>query len=76
MQRVTAVSVSPDLDLAAGDRAIAENADALIVERIPSSARVSRLQDREFFFWQQVEIHNGNQRSKFKCDAFCHQQGG
>jgi hypothetical protein len=35
-----------------GDRAIAQNADALVVERMPFPAQIGRLKDREFFFWQ------------------------
>jgi len=76
MQGMVAVAVARDLDLAAGDRAIAENADALIVERVPFSARVRSLQDRKFFFWQKTGIHIGNGLSKSKHNVSCHQWAG
>lgn len=43
--------------LAAGESAAAQDADALIIERIPSPAPVYRLQDPEFLFWKEMKIH-------------------
>jgi len=37
-------------DLPAGNCAIAQNADALIIERMPSPAQIRGLKDGEFFF--------------------------
>jgi len=48
-----------DFDLPPGDRVIAQNADALVVERMPFPPQIDRLQDREFFFWQKFGIHLG-----------------
>src|SRR5205085_9905009 len=76
MQGMMALAVARDLDLAAGNRAIAKNADALIVERVPFSARVRGLQDRKFFCWQKTGIHIGNGLSKSKHNVFCHQRAG
>jgi len=52
MNRKRSTGFSRDLDLAAGDCPIAQNADASIVERMPFSAQIARLQDREFLFWK------------------------
>jgi hypothetical protein len=41
-------------DLAPGNGAIAQNADALIIERIPFSPEIGYLEDREFFFWKEM----------------------
>lgn len=43
-----------ELDLPPGDRAIAQDTDALIVERIPFVAQIGRLKDREFLFWPEL----------------------
>jgi hypothetical protein len=42
-----------DFDLPARNRAITQNTDALIVERMPFPPRIGRPENREFFFWQQ-----------------------
>jgi hypothetical protein len=63
-QGICAARVAHDLDLAAGDRPVAQNADALIVERRPFPARSGRMQNREFFFGQERGIHRGGSRSK------------
>jgi hypothetical protein len=43
-----------DFDLPPGYRAIAQNANAVIVERMPFPAHICRPENREFFFWQKV----------------------
>ena len=53
MQGIGAARFARHFDLPASDRAIAENAHALIVERIPFAAWIGRLEDREFFFWKE-----------------------
>jgi hypothetical protein len=45
------------VDLPASDGPVAEHADASIVKRMPFSPRISRLQNREFFFGQERLIH-------------------
>jgi hypothetical protein len=41
------------LNLAAGDQAVAQHANALVVERMPFSAEIVGLENREFFVWQE-----------------------
>jgi hypothetical protein len=43
-----------DVDLAARDRPVAQDADALIIERVPLPARIGALQNRQFFFGQKM----------------------
>jgi hypothetical protein len=45
------------LDLPAGDRAIAQNTNALIVERMPFPAQIGRPEERELVFWQEWFVH-------------------
>jgi hypothetical protein len=45
------------LDLPAGDRAIAQDTNALIVERMPSPAQIGRLEERELVFWKEWYVH-------------------
>jgi hypothetical protein len=53
MQRKRAAGFARDFDLPAGNCAIAQNADALIVERMPFPAQICRLKEREFVFGQE-----------------------
>ena len=45
------------LDLPAGDRAIAQDTNALIVERMPFPAQIGRLEERELVFWKEWCVH-------------------
>jgi len=38
-------------NLATGDQAVAQHADALVIERMPFSARIIRLENRKFVVW-------------------------
>jgi hypothetical protein len=53
MNRKAAARLSADLDLAPGNGAIAQNADAMIVQRIPFPPRIVALEDGQFFFGQE-----------------------
>ena len=50
MNRECPARFAPDFDLAAGDCAIAQHTNALIVERMPFPAQIGCLEDREFIF--------------------------
>lgn len=54
MQRICPAGFLGDFDLPPGYRTIAQNTNAVIVERMPFPAHISRLENREFFFWQKV----------------------
>jgi hypothetical protein len=54
MHRARPAGFPPHRDLAAGDCAIAQDADALIIERMPFPSQVRRLEDCEFVFWKEV----------------------
>ena len=41
------------LDLPTGDRAIAQDTNALVVERMPFPAQIARLEKRELVFWKE-----------------------
>jgi len=45
------------LDLPAGYRAIAQNANALIIERMPFPAQIGRLEERELVLWKKRLVH-------------------
>jgi hypothetical protein len=45
------------LDLPAGDRAIAQDTNALVVERMPFPAQIGHLEERELVFWQECFVH-------------------
>jgi hypothetical protein len=53
MHGISAARFASHFDLPPGYRAIAQNADALVVERMPFSPQIVRSKDCEFFFWQQ-----------------------
>jgi hypothetical protein len=59
MQRVCPAGSLSDFDLPPGYRTIAQDANAVIVERMPFPAYIDRPENREFFFWQKVWIHLG-----------------
>jgi hypothetical protein len=54
MHRADSVGFSHYFDLPAGDGAIAPDADASIIERMPFPPKVGCLEDREFFFWPEM----------------------
>ena len=54
MQGEPLITLAHHVDLATGDRSVAQNADPFIIERIPFAALIGRLQDREFFFGREV----------------------
>ena len=56
--------VVDNLDLTAGNSPLTQNADALIIKRLPFSARIGCLQEDEFFFGQEVRVHDGGSLSK------------
>ena len=62
-----AARLANDVDLSPGDRAIAQDADTLVIERMPFAAQIGCLKDREFFFREKVRIHFGNTR--IRCEA-------
>jgi len=53
MDRKGPAVFSPDLDLAPGNCAVAQNADPMIVEGIPFPPWIIGLEDGEFLFGQQ-----------------------
>jgi hypothetical protein len=53
MHGVSAARFTPNFDLASSDRAIAQDADAPVIQRMPFAAHVGPLEDRELFFWWQ-----------------------
>ena len=52
MHGISPARFAGDFDLPPGYRAIAQNADALVVERMPFPPPIGHLKDCEFFFWQ------------------------
>lgn len=58
-QGVPVAVVAHDLDFASCNGAVAQDADPRIIERIPFPPRIGLLQDREFFFGQEMAIHHG-----------------
>jgi hypothetical protein len=57
MERKCAAGFAPHFDLPARDSAIAQNTNALIVERMPFAAQIRRLEEREFVFRKQWRVH-------------------
>jgi hypothetical protein len=72
MERECAAWFARHLDLPAGDRAIAQDANALIVERMPFPTQIGRLEKREFVFWKQWFVHLGSVRIKAGPKALGH----
>jgi hypothetical protein len=50
-------SFAPKFDLAAGDSPIAQDAHTLVVERMPLSAQIARLENGELIFWKERCVH-------------------
>lgn len=67
MNRVRAARLAPEFNLPACDRAVAQDANALVVQRMPFSPKIGRLKDRQFFFWKERFIHLESERSKADC---------
>jgi hypothetical protein len=59
MHGIFSARVTRDRNLPACNRPAAQNADALIIERMPSSTGITGLEDSEAFFWKEVEMHIG-----------------
>ena len=57
MERQGAAGFAPDLDLAARNYTIAQNADPLVVERMPFPAQIVGLEEREFVFRKKGRVH-------------------
>jgi hypothetical protein len=57
MHRKCTASFAPKFDLAAGDGPIAQDAHALIVERMPLSAKIAGLENGELIFWKEWCVH-------------------
>jgi hypothetical protein len=54
MHGISPARFAGNFDLPPGYRAIAQNTDALVVERMPFPAHIVRPKDRELFFWKKV----------------------
>jgi len=54
MHRAGSAGFSHYFDLPAGDGALAQDADASIIERMPFPPEVGCPQDLEFFFWKEM----------------------
>ena len=57
MQGKCSARFATDFDLPAGDHAIAQNADALVIERMPFPARIGCLKESELFFREGQWMH-------------------
>ena len=57
MERKAAAWFARHLDLAAGDRAIAQDTYAMVAERMPFPPQISCLEEREFVFWKEWRVH-------------------
>jgi hypothetical protein len=57
-----ALLIAPDIDHPAADDPVAENADSLVIERIPISKRVGLLKDRQFFV-QSKALHGKEEQN-------------
>ena len=64
MHRISPARFRDDFDLPARYGAIAQNTDAMIVQRMPFPPSVGGLDDLEFFFGQKFGIHLRNRRIK------------
>jgi hypothetical protein len=58
MRCISAVSETPDLDLSAFEFSLADTADPLVVERLPSPQSISRAQYRQPIVERNVRDHN------------------
>ena len=56
MNRVGAIDGTRDLNLPACDHAIAEDANALIIERDPLSPWIGCTKDGKFLFWKECLV--------------------
>ena len=57
MEGERAACFARHLDLPASDRAIAQNTNALVVERMPFPAQIGRLEKRELVFRKEWCVH-------------------
>ena len=69
MDRNRSTRFHAHLDLTTGDCAVAQHTDASIVERMPFSSRISRLEDREFVFGKERLIHVVTRPETRSCDS-------
>jgi hypothetical protein len=53
MHRICSARFAYYFNLAAGDQAVAQHANALVVERMPFSAEIVRLENRKFIVWKE-----------------------
>jgi hypothetical protein len=75
-QRTGASGVADDLDLTAGDCPVAQNADAVIIERIPFPPGIGCLEKGELFFGRELGIHDGVSLNKSEGPPLHHPQKG
>lgn len=61
MQMITPAFILPDIDHAPANQAVAENADAVVVERIPFAVQVGLLEGGQFFIQWNVSVHSAMQ---------------
>jgi hypothetical protein len=64
MKRECAAWLARRLDLPAANCAIAQDANALIVERMPFPAQIGRLKEGELVFWKEWFVHLKRAHSK------------
>jgi hypothetical protein len=62
MHGKAAARLAHDFDLPSGNGAIAQNTDALVVERVPFPAQIGCLEEREFFFREKRRSHSEKRR--------------
>jgi hypothetical protein len=72
MHRISAASETPNLDLSAFEFSLADTANPLIVERIPSPESISRAQYRQPIVECDVRDHN----RKAPCSLHRNKQSG
>jgi hypothetical protein len=70
MEREGSARLATDSDLPPGNCAIAQDTNALVVERMPFPTHVGRLEEREFFFWEKDYIHFESFQTKTNRFAF------
>ena len=74
MKGKRAAGFAAHLDLPPGDRAMAQNANASVVERMPFSPQIGCLKDAKFFLGEEGWIGLQNERIKRPCRSFGNQR--